>query len=145
MAETLSTAKNTSVAGMVEAGILTSGGGKVRLLAPAELPQDWDPKADSRRTVWETTHHLVRVHEQGGDSAAADIMAHMGADAETSRDLAYRLYRICDLRNRPQEALGYNALVRQLGRNLRPGNSGAASPDRAEYVRWGVSHGRHQQ
>ena len=115
VAETLSTAKNTSVAGMVEAGILTSGGGKVRLLAPAELPQDWDPKADSRRTVWETTHHLVRVHEQGGDSAAADIMAHMGADAETSRDLAYRLYRICDLRNRPQEALGYNALVRSWG------------------------------
>ena len=115
VAETLSTAKNTSVAGMVEAGILTSGGGKVRLLAPAELPQDWDPKADSRRTVWETTHHLVRVHEQGGDSAAAAIMAHMGADAETSRDLAYRLYRICDLRNRPQEALGYNALVRSWG------------------------------
>ena len=115
VAETLSTAKNTSVAGMVEAGILTSGSGKVRLLAPAELPQDWDPEADSRRTVWETTHHLVRVHSQGGDTAAADIMANLGADAETARDLAYRLYRICDLRNRPQEALGYNALVRSWG------------------------------
>ena len=115
VAETLSTAKNTSVAGMAEAGILTSGAGKVRLLVPAELPQDWNPKADSRRTVWETTHHLVRVHEQGGDTAAADIMAHMGADAETARDLAYRLFRICDLRNRPQEALGYNALVRSWG------------------------------
>ena len=115
VAETLSTAKNTSVAGMVESGILTSGGGKVRLLAPAELPGDWNPKADSRRTVWETAHHLVRAHEQGGDTAAADIMASMGADAETARDLAYRLYRICDLRNRPQEALGYNALVRSWG------------------------------
>ena len=115
VAETLSTAKNTSVAGMVEAGILTSGGGNVRLLAPAELPQGWDPKQDSRRTVWETTHHLVRVHSQGGDAAAADIMANIGADAETARDLAYRLYRICDLRNRPQEALGYNALVRSWG------------------------------
>ena len=115
MAETLSTAKNTSVAGMVEAGILRSGAGKVRLLAPAELPQDWDPKRDSRRTVWETTHHLVRVHEQGGDTAAADIMANMGAYAEPARDLAYRLYRICDKRNRPQEALGYNALVRSWG------------------------------
>ena len=115
VAETLSTAKNTSVAGMAEAGILTSGAGKVRLLAPAELPQDWNPKTDSRRTVWETTHHLVRVHEQGGDSAAADIMANLGAQAEPARDLAYRLYRICDLRNRPQEALGYNALVRSWG------------------------------
>ena len=115
VAETLSTAKNTSVAGMVEAGILTSGGGNVRLLTPAELPQDWDPKQDSRRTVWETTHHLVRVHSQGGDAAAADIMANIGADAETARDLAYRLFRICDLCNRPQEALGYNALVRSWG------------------------------
>ena len=115
VAETLSTAKNTSVAGMAEAGILTSGAGKVRLLAPAELPQDWDPKHDSRRTVWETTHQLVRVHSQRGDAAAADIMANIGGDAETARDLAYRLYRICDLRNRPQEALGYNALVRSWG------------------------------
>ena len=115
VAETLSTAKNTSVAGMAEAGILTSGAGKVRLLAPAELPQDWDPKQDSRRTVWETTHQLVRVHSQGGDAAAADIMANIGAYSETARDLAYRLFRICDLRNRPQEALGYNALVRSWG------------------------------
>ena len=115
VAETLSLAKNTSVAGMVEAGILTSGAGKVRLLAPAELSQSWDSKADSRRTVWETTHQLVRVHSQGGDAAAADIMANIGADAETARDLAYRLFRICDLRNRPQEALGYNALVRSWG------------------------------
>ena len=115
VAETLSTAKNTSVAGMAESGILTSSAGKVRLLAPAELPQNWDPNADSRRTVWETTHQLVRVHSQGGDAAAADIMANIGADAETARDLAYRLFRICDLRNRPQEALGYNALVRSWG------------------------------
>ena len=115
VAETLSTAKNTSVSGMAEAGILTSGAGKVRLLAPAELPQDWDPKQDSRRTVWETTHQLVRVHSQGGDAAAADIMANIGAYSETARDLAYRLFRICDLRNRPQEALGYNALVRSWG------------------------------
>ena len=115
VAETLSTAKNTSVAGMAEAGILTSGAGKVRLLAPAELPQDWNPNTESRRTVWETTHQLVRVHSQGGDAAAADIMANIGADAETARDLAYRLFRICDLRNRPQEALGYNALVRSWG------------------------------
>ena len=57
----------------------------------------------------------MRVHSQGGDAAAADIMANIGADAETARDLAYRLYRICDQRNRPQEALGYNALVRSWG------------------------------
>ncbi len=44
VAETLSKAKNTSVAGMVEAGILDiDSRGKVRLLRPSELAADWDP------------------------------------------------------------------------------------------------------
>ena len=47
VAETLSKAKNTSVAGMVEAGILTSKSGKVRLLKPAELPKTGTRKMTS--------------------------------------------------------------------------------------------------
>ena len=52
MAEQLSKSKNTSVAGMVDAGIAASKGGKVRLLRPDELPEDWDPSADSRLTAY---------------------------------------------------------------------------------------------
>ena len=111
-AETLSKAKNTSVAGMVEAGILRSGAGKVRLLRPQELPEDWAPDGDTRLIAWEAVHHLVRVHDQEGEDAAASLMSKLGPDAEAARELAYRLYRICDQKNRPQEALGYNALVR---------------------------------
>ena len=110
-AETLSKAKNTSVAGMVEAGVLRSGAGKVRLLRPQELPEDWAPDGDTRLITWEAVHHLVRVHEQEGEAAAASLMSKLGPDAEAARELAYRLYRICDQKNRPQEALGYNALV----------------------------------
>lgn len=44
-------------------GVLASEGGKVRLLSPAELPEDWDPQADSRLTVWEMVHHLIRILE----------------------------------------------------------------------------------
>ena len=115
VAETLSTAKNTSVAGMVEAGIVRSSAGRVRLLAPAELPNGWNPEHDSRRSVWESVHHLVRVHDREGEKAAGDLLAKLGSNAEVARDLAYRLYRICEQRNRPQEALGYNALVRSWG------------------------------
>ena len=111
VAETLSKAKNTSVDGMIEAGILKAGGGKVRLLRPNELPDDWDPQTDRRRTVWEMVHHLIRVHGQGGEMEAAQLLAKMPADAESARELAYRLYRICEQKNRAQEALGYNALV----------------------------------
>ena len=71
VAETLSTAKNTSVAGMVEAGILRSGVGKVRLLRPQELPEDWAPDSDNRLIAWEAVHHLVRVHDKEGEGAAA--------------------------------------------------------------------------
>ena len=111
VAETLSKAKNTSVSGMVDAGILRSGAGKVRLLRPDELNDGWTPEGDVRLTVWETVHHLVRVHDQQGEGKAAELVAKLGSWAEPVRELAYRLYRICDLKNRSQEALGYNALV----------------------------------
>ena len=110
-AETLSKAKNTSVAGMVEAGILRSGAGKVRLLRPNELLDDWAPDSDTRLIVWEAVHHLVRLHDREGEDAAASLMSKLGPDAEAARELAYRLYRICDQKNRSQEALSYNALV----------------------------------
>ena len=111
VAETLSKAKNTSVSGMVDAGILRSGAGKVRLLRPQELADGWTPEGDSRLTVWETVHQLVRAHDQQGEDKAAELVAKLGSWAEPVRELAYRLYRICDLKNRSQEALGYNALV----------------------------------
>ena len=111
VAETLSKAKNTSVDGMIEAGILNAGAGNVRLLRPEKLPDDWDPETDTRRTVWEMVHHLIRVHSQSGEAGAAELLAKLRADAESARELAYRLYRICEQKNRAQEALGYNALV----------------------------------
>ena len=110
VAETLSTAKNTSVAGMVEAGILDAAAGRVRLLRPNELPDEWDPENDQRLTAWESVHHLVRVLDQG-EETAAELMAKLGYKAEAARELAYRLYRICDQKNRAHDALGYNALV----------------------------------
>jgi putative DNA methylase len=110
VAEQLSKSKNTSVAGMVEAGILTSKSGKVRLLKPAELPKNWDPEDDERLTVWEMVHQLVRALEQG-ESVAAELVSKLGSKAETARELAYRLYTICERKKRTQEALSYNGLV----------------------------------
>ena len=119
VAETLSTAKNTSVAGMEEAGILKSRAGQVRLLRPRELPADWDPESDARRTVWETVHHLVRVLETGGEQAAAALVRKLSDRGEAARELCYRLYTLCERKKRPAEALAYNGLVqswREIGR-----------------------------
>ena len=111
VAEMLSKAKNTSVAGMVDAGILTSKGGTVRLLTPKELPADWDPTTDPRLTAWEMVHHLVRVLEAGGESAAAELADRLGAKAEAARELCYRLYTLCERKKRAAVAVSYNSLV----------------------------------
>ncbi len=111
VAETLSKAKNTSVEGLVAAGMVEAKRGKVRLLAPKDLPSHWDPAGDSRVTHWEAVHHLIRVLETGGELAAAALAAKLGSRADVARELAYRLYTICERNKRPDEAFAYNALV----------------------------------
>jgi putative DNA methylase len=110
VAETLCTAKNTSVSGMVEAGILAAKAGKVRLLKKDELDPDWDPATDERLTVWEATHHLIRSLDDGEQVASA-LLKKLGPLAEVARDLSYRLYTVCERRKWSQEAIGYNSLV----------------------------------
>ena len=111
VAETLSKAKNTTVDGMARAGIVASRGGKVRLLRPDELPPSWDPAKDTRLTSWDMVHHLIRLLEAGGEGAAAELAAKLGAKAEIARELAYRLYTVCERKKRAQDALSYNGLV----------------------------------
>jgi len=125
VAETLSVAKNTSVSGLVDAGVLVSRGGKVRLLSPGELPEDWDPVTDTRLTVWEMVHHLIRVLEAGGEGAAAELVAKLDSQAETARELAYRLYTVCERKKRAAEALSYNALVQSWPEITRLAREGA--------------------
>ena len=119
VAEQLSKSKNTSVAGMVEAGILESKRGKVRLLRPEELPADWDPATDLRLTAWEIVHQLIRVLGAGGERAAAALLQALGAKAEIARELAYRLYTLCERKKRAAEALAYNGLVQSWPEILR--------------------------
>jgi putative DNA methylase len=111
VAETLSKAKNTAVNGLVEAGVVKARGGKVKLVSRAELPETWDPATDKRLTVWETTQHLIRTLETKGESAAAALLNKLGGVGETARDLAYRLYSICERKKWAEEALAYNSLV----------------------------------
>jgi len=127
VAETLATARNTSVSGLVEAGVVISSRGKVRLLRPDELPADWDPATDSRLTAWEGVHHLIRVLASGGESAAAVLVATLGAaKAEVARELAYRLFTLCERKKRSTEALSYNALVQSWPEITRLASEGGA-------------------
>ncbi len=111
-ADVLARAKNTSVAGLVNTGVLESGAGKVRLLQWAELDPGWDPSTDDRLTVWEATHHLIQALDTRGESGAAQLLAKMSPDlAAESRQLAYRLYSICERKGWADHARDYNTLV----------------------------------
>jgi putative DNA methylase len=112
MAETLAKAKNTSIERLVAAGMVEAKRGTVRLLAPNDLPPRWDPSGDDRVTHWEAVHHLIRGLNDGGERAAATLVAKLGGRADGVRDLAYRLYSICDLPDRTGLAVAYNTLVR---------------------------------
>ena len=127
-AEQLSKSKNTSVAGMVEAGIVESKRGKVRLFKPSELSADWDPETDERLVAWEVVHHLIRALESGGETAAAALVAKLGERAEAARDLAYRLYSTCERKKRTNEALSYNALVQSFPEIVRMARDGNTQP-----------------
>lgn len=110
-AETLSTAMNTVVTSMVDAGIIEARAGKVRLLDRNEYAEEWNPMADPDLTIWKVAQYLVRAHQKNGDNAAADILRKTGAVGDIARTLAYRLYILCEKKGWAEKAFPYNALV----------------------------------
>lgn len=112
-ANLLANAQATALNGLVADGILEVKGSNVRLIAPEALPADWNPETDKRITVWEMTHHLLRVyyHERKGDAATAALLRKLGTKADVARDLAYKLFTVCENRKWSREAQAYNALV----------------------------------
>jgi putative DNA methylase len=110
-ADTLARAKGTSVDGVKEAGVIQSGGGKVRLLKWSEYPEDWDPRTDKRLPIWEALHQLIRALRQGGDTASGELLAALGGKSEAVRQLAYRLYTLCERLGQAEDARAYNELI----------------------------------
>jgi len=110
-ADTLARAKGTSVEGVKAAGVIASGGGSVRLLRWKEYPAAWDPRTDARLPVWEALHQLIRAHNAEGDSGAARVLAGVAGKAEAARQLAYRLYTLCERAGRAEDARAYNEVV----------------------------------
>lgn len=110
-ADILSRAKGTSVDGLAEAGVLISGGGKVRLLRYTEYPEDWDPSEDTRLPIWEGLHHLIKAHQTGGNTKAARLYSQLGSMTNPIYLLATRLYQMCEQKGKAEDALPYNELT----------------------------------
>jgi putative DNA methylase len=94
-----------------QAGVLQAAGGNVRLLRWSEYPDDWDPKSDQRLPIWEVLHQLIRVFNTDGETGAAAVFATVQSKAEAARQLAYRLYTLCDRKGWAEDARAYNEVV----------------------------------
>ena len=110
-ADVLARAKGTSAAGLVEAGVVESGKGDLRLLRWVELPQDWSPDQDARTPIWEALHQMIRALNQDGEVAAGALLARMPTRGEAIRALAYRLYTLCERQGWAEDARAYNDLI----------------------------------
>lgn len=111
-AETLSKAKNTSVAGLERAGVLQSRAGRVTLHSPADVPDDYDPIGDDRVSIWEIVLHLAkRLDERGGEDAARLMAAARDqVDLDTAKELTYLLFSLAEGRGWAKTALLFNGL-----------------------------------
>lgn len=110
-ADVLTRAKGTSVAHVTDAGVVESSSGKVRLLKPVEYAADWRPENDNDTPVWEALHQMIRELRTSGEFAAGTLLAGMPQRGEQIRNLAYRLYTLCERKGWAEDARAYNELI----------------------------------
>ena len=110
-ADVLARAKGTSVDHVKAAGVVEATSGKVRLLKPVEYPDDWNPVKDNNTPVWEALHQLIRGLRAEGEEAAGILLAGMPQRADPIRNLAYRLYTLCERKGWADDARAYNELI----------------------------------
>lgn len=110
-AEVLARAKGTSVDHLRDAGVVEAMAGRVRLYKFSEFPADWDPVADNNTPVWEALHQMIRELRAEGESGAGSLLAGMPQRAEPIRNLAYRLYTLCERKGWAEDARAYNELI----------------------------------
>ncbi len=109
-ADTVARAKNTSLGGIVSAGIGETRLGKFQLYERSELDPDWSPAGDDRLTVWEATQYLTATLERS-ETEAAELLHDLGGIGEQARQLAYLLYQKANDRKWASEATAYNNLI----------------------------------
>jgi len=117
VADDLARARNTAVEGMARDGILTSAAGKVTLLEPAAMPDEYDVIADDRVSAWEVLHHLIANLELGGLPAAGSFLASAeqrtddNVDIELVKELAFLLFSIAQKNGWTKDALAFNTVA----------------------------------
>ena len=66
----------------------------------------------------------MRRRAAGGEGAAAALVAKLGSQAGTARELCYRLYTLCERQKRATEAMAYGGLVQSWAEITRLAREG---------------------
>ena len=117
-AETLARAKNVAIGKLQDDGLLTAGGGRVKLL-PIDAFSDSEQLTLGDMTAWEgcfrMAYHLNR--EDGrGIAGAASVGREMGSNVESVERLGRILYNHYDREGNSQNAVIFNNLVTEWQR-----------------------------
>ena len=121
-------AKNTTVEGVAEAGVVVSRDGDVSLVKRGDLSGGWNPATDQRFTVWEATQYLIRALDSS-ETEAATLLTRLGTGVgDRARQLAYLLYGICDKKRWAEEAGWYNMLVTAWPELVRLASASPSAP-----------------
>ena len=118
-ADVLARAKNISVGGLEDSGAVISSRGRVRLRDRDEMPvlieknlnEAWLKILVEANCAWLWVQSLVYALKKIGIAKAGELMSKFDGNNESLKNLAYRLYDICEKKNWSKEATGYNDLV----------------------------------
>ncbi len=112
VAESLSKAVATSVDGLCRGGVFWARAGRARLVGLDALSEGWDPLSDERVTEWEVVLRVAKALERDGVDEAARLMALAGqrVDLDTTKELAYLLYSVCEKKGWTASAALFNGL-----------------------------------
>ncbi len=66
---------------------------------------------NARLPVWEVLHQLLRAYSSKGNAGAGKVLKGCVGKAEAARQLAYRLYTLCERKGWAEDARAYNEVV----------------------------------
>ena len=75
------------------------------------LPHRLEPRRRPAPARWEVLHQLIRVLRTQGEFGAGAVLSQVQSKSEAARQLAYRLYTLCERANLAEDARAYNELI----------------------------------
>lgn len=117
IAETLATAKDTSLNNLIRSRVFEAKAGRARLLRPSELAGNWDPATDDRVSIWECVVRLSGILDKDGLERVAAILSKVEARVglDKVKSMAYFAFYTAEKLGNAKDAGLFNALVSTWG------------------------------